>query len=94
MFEKNCIQIGDHIIEQTDFTMSYQEFVDHIEDIVMKDMVESISGALLLRLFRLFDTEVNPLTAIEFCDFWDRLDNFEQFEWLLFADELVLAKEN
>jgi len=93
MIEKNWIRIGNHIIECTEPGMSFQEFYDAIEDMVFDEMVKSQSGDLLLSLFRFFDTENRPLTAIEFCDFWERLDIFEQLPFLLFAENsLVPAK--
>lgn len=86
MIEKNWIRIGNHIFECTASGMSFQEFCDTIEDMVFDEMVESQSGELLLPLFRFFDTETRPLTAIEFCDFWEGLDIFDQLPFLLFAE--------
>lgn len=90
MIEKNCIRIGNHVIECTDPDMSYQDFVEAIEEIVMNDMVESIAGALLVPLYYFFDSGERPLSPIEFCDFWASLDPFEQWPFLLFSENELL----
>jgi hypothetical protein len=90
MGEKNYITIGEYTIECTDPTMSFQEFSDRIEEIVMREMAESIAGPLLVPLYYFFDSGERPISATEFCDFWASLDPFEQWPFLVFSENELL----
>ncbi|AXQ61303.1 hypothetical protein SEA_LIBERTYBELL_62 [Streptomyces phage LibertyBell] len=96
MVEKTSIQIGDYIFECTDPEMTFRDFIDHLEELMMVEMKNSMAGDLLIRLFYFFDTATRPLSPIEFFEFWEDLDPFEQLPFLLFAENVLIPanKEN
>jgi hypothetical protein len=94
--EKISIRIGAYEFECTDPTMTFQEYVDELEHLLMVTLEQSMAGDLLMRLFYYFDTETRPLSPIEFFEFWSELDPFEQLPFLLHAENVLdlVSKEN
>lgn len=97
MSEKT-LRLGKYVVELRDPDMTYEDAKSALEEYLMRTMVHSASGELLLRLYYFFDSETRPLSVIEFFEFWDELaeDPWETLPFLLFAESVLIpaTKEN